>query len=382
MMRARLAALFLAAALAACACSSFDAINPFAGKGPKMAELKPFQATAEARVSWSESVGKSGDYVFTPAVFASSVYAAGSDGEVIRVDDGKLVWKINAGMPLSAGVGTDGKLVAVASPEGDVLVFSAADGSLAWKTKATSEILSPPAVGEGLVVVRSSDNCLAAYDASNGRRKWLYQRPSPSLALRVTAPPVIDGNYVLAGFPGGKLIVVSLNNGVSVWEGTVSLPKGTTELERVADVTSLPVIAGNTICAVAFQGRVACFDLNNGNLLWARDMSSSVGLAIDSRYLFVTDDQGAVHALDLASGSSVWKQDDLAMRRVSAPLPRRGLVAVADAQGIVHFLNRENGAFAARVSTDGSPVRAKPQALGRNLLVQTSKGGLYAIDVE
>ena len=372
----------LIAMLAASACSSLDAINPFASKGPKMVDLKSFQASAQARVAWRESVGKGGGYVFSPAVSGSSIYAAGSDGSVIRVDDGKTVWKINAGLPLSAGVGTDGRRVAVASPKGDVLVFSAVDGTLAWRAKATSEVLSPPVVGEGLVIVRSSDNCLAAYDASDGRRKWLYQRPAPVLALRMTAPPVISGNYVFAGFPGGKLIAVALDNGVSVWEGTVALPKGTTELERVADITSTPVIAERTVCAVAFQGRVACFDLNNGNLLWARDMSSWVGLAMDSRYLFVTDEKGAVHALDLSSGSSVWKQDALFMRRVSAPLPLRGQVVVADAQGIVHFLNRGNGAFAARVDTDGSPVQTAPQVLGDGLLIQTDKGGIYAIDVE
>jgi outer membrane protein assembly factor BamB len=382
MMRARLVVISLVAVFAACACSSLDALNPFAGKGPKMAELTPFQASAKARVMWSESVGKGGDYVFSPAVSGSSVYAAGSDGSLIRVDDGKTVWKINAGMLLSAGVGTDGKLVAVASPEGDVLAFSAADGTLAWKAKASSEVLSPPAVAEGLVIVRSSDNCLSAYEASDGRRKWLYQRPSPALALRMTAPPVISGQHVFAGFPGGKLIAIALSNGAAVWEGTVALPKGTTELERVADVASASVIAGRTVCAVAFQGRVACFDLGNGNLLWARDMSSWVGLAMDSRYLFVTDEKSAVHALDLGSGASVWKQDALLMRRVSAPLPRGEVVAVADAQGIIHFLNRENGAFAARLDTDGSPVSVPPQALERGLLVQTGKGGLFAIDVE
>jgi outer membrane protein assembly factor BamB len=89
-----------------------------------------------------------------------------------------------------------------------------------------------------------------------------------------------------------------------------------------------------------------------------------------------------VHALDFASGSSVWKQDALSMRRVSAPLPQRGLVAVADAQGIVHFLDRESGAFAARVTTDGSPVLVPPYALGRSLLIQTERGGLYAIEAE
>ncbi|MDR0578207.1 MAG: outer membrane protein assembly factor BamB [Candidatus Accumulibacter sp.] len=381
-MRARVALALLAAALSVGACSTLDAINPFTGKKPKMAELKPFTPSRAARVAWSASIGKGGDYVFSPAVSGSSVYAASSDGSVTRIDGGKVVWKIDAGVPLSAGVGTDGNLVAVASPEGDLLVFLAADGKLAWKAKASSEILAPPAVGGGMVVVRSSDNCLTAYDMADGRWKWLYQRPAPSLVLRMTAAPVIDGNHVFAGFPGGKLVAVRLDGGAVAWEGTVALPRGTTELERVADVTSPPVIADRTICAVAFQGRVACFDLNNGNLLWARDMSSAAGLALDSRHLFVTDDKGAVHALDLSGGASVWKQDALSARRVSAPLPRRGVVAVADAEGIVHFLNRDDGAFAARVETDGSPVLTAPRALADGFLIQTSRGGLYAIDAE
>lgn len=375
-----LAAVCLAFVLAGC--STIESINPFVSHGPKMAELKPITVSAQARVIWRESVGKSDFYAFTPAVVGTSVYAAGANGTVMRIDDGALAWKINAGQPLSGGVGADAQMVVVGSPKGDLLAFSSADGTLLWKAKATSEILSPPALGEGLVVVRSGDNRLAAYDAQDGKRKWIYQRPMPALALRVTAAPVVDGKLVFVGFPGGKLIAVSAANGAALWDGAVALPKGTTELDRVADITSTPVISGRTICSVAFQGRVACFDLSTGNLIWARDMSSSAGLAIDARYLYVTDDKGSVHALDMASGASIWKQDKLLNRRVSAPLPLRGLIAVADAQGFVHFLSRDDGSFVARLPTDGSPVVAPLQALGRSLLLQTSNGGVYAIEAQ
>lgn len=376
-----LAAVGLALVLAGC--STIESMNPFASSsGPKMAELQPITTSAQARVVWRESVGKSDLYAFTPAVVGSSVYAASANGTVMRLDDGVQAWKINAGQALSGGVGADAKRVVVGSPKGDLLAFSSTDGTLLWKAKASSEILSPPALGEGLVVVRSGDNSLAAYDVQDGRRKWIFQRPMPPLSLRVTAAPLIDGKYVFAGFPGGKLIAVSTANGAALWDGTVALPKGSTELDRVADITSVPVIAGRTICAVAFQGRVACFDLSNGNLIWAREMSSAAGLAIDSRYLYVSDDKGAVHALDMASGASLWKQDKLFLRRLTAPVPHRGLIAVADVQGIVHFLSRDDGSFAARLPTDGSAVVAPLQALGSSLLMQTSNGGIYAIEAQ
>ena len=363
-------------------CSTLESMNPFASSGPKMAELQAINTSVETRVIWRESVGKSDVYAFTPAVVGSSVYAASKDGMLLRTDDGKLVWKIDVGQALSGGVAADQGMVVVGSPKGDVLAFASSDGKPLWKAKATSEILSPPVLGEGLVVVRSGDNRLAAYDALDGKRKWIYQRPTPALSLRVTAPPIIDGKLVFAGFPGGKLIAVSTANGAAMWDGTVALPKGSTELDRVADITSSPVISGRTICAVAFQGRVACFDLGNGNLIWARDMSSSVGLAIDARHLYVTDDRGSVHALDMASGASIWKQDKLSLRRVTAPVARRGLVAVADVQGVVHFLSREDGSFVSRLMTDGSPVVAPLQLQGGNFLMQTSKGGIFAIEAQ
>ncbi len=141
------------------------------------------------------------------------------------------------------------------------------------------------------------------------------------------------------------------------------------------------MIDGRMICAVAFQGRVACFDMSQGgSLIWSRDISSAAGLALDNRYLFVTDDRGAVHALDRNSGSSMWKQDKLLNRAVSGPAVQGSVVAVADAEGIVHFLSREDGGFVARKKTDGTPVRTPVRTLGSAFLVQTSGGSVSAIE--
>lgn len=379
--------LAIAGALVLAACSTISdtmsSLNPFSNSSPKMAALAPIKATAEARARWTVSTAKAGNYVFAPAVVGSSVYVAGSDGTVAKIEDGAAVWRINAGQALSAGVGGDGRTVAVGTPKGDVLAFSAADGKPLWQAKVSSEVLAAPAVGDGGVAVRSGDNRVFLLDAADGKRKWTYQRATPPLSLRSAAAPVYADKYLFIGFPGGKLVALDLKNGAPVWEGTVALPKGTTELDRVADIVSEPVIDGRQVCAVAFQGRVACFDLGQGGtLLWARDFSSAAGLAIDGRYLFVTDDKGAVHALDRSTGASVWKQDKLLNRRVSGPVVKRGLVAVADGQGIVHFLSRDDGAFAARLPTDGTPVVAPMHIAGNAVLVQTSGGSVVAIDAE
>ncbi len=385
-MSARLISLLAAAGIALSGCSTMsdalNAMNPF-GSGPKMAKLQPISTTADVREIWSVKVGKAGDHIFAPAVVGSAIYAASADGLVSKIEDGKLVWQIKAGQPLSGGVGADGRLVVVGTAKGEVLAFSVDDGKPLWQARASSEVLAAPAVGDDGVAVKSGDNRVFLFDTTDGGRKWVYQRSTPTLSVRSAGSPVFADRYLFVGFPGGKLLALSLQNGAPAWEGAVALPKGATELDRVADVVASPVVDGRQICAVAFQGRVACFDMGQGgSMIWSRDLSSSVGLALDGRYLFVTDDKGAVHALDRLSGSSLWKQDKLLNRRVSGPVVRRGLVAVADAEGIVHFLSREDGSFAARQKTDGSAIRTPVQLSGSTFLVQTSGGYVSAIEAQ
>jgi outer membrane protein assembly factor BamB len=373
----------IAALLMAGACSTVEQLNPFSSSTPKIkpTELATIQPTAELKSLWQVAVGSAGEFSFSPAVVGDSVYAAARDGSVARFDGRRQAWRTAAGQTLSGGVGSDGKLVVVGTPKGEVLAFDAATGRDLWKARVSSEVLAAPAVEDGLVVVRSGDSRIFGFDAVDGKRRWVYQRSTPALSLRSNVGVVMAGRVTLAGFPGGKLLAIANNNGAAVWEVTVALPKGSTELERVADVTSLPVPSGNTVCAAAFQGRVACFDAASGNTLWSRDMSSSAGLDVDSRHVYVTDDKGAVHALDRSSGASIWKQDKLAQRGLTRPLALGSHVAVADFQGVVHLLRREDGAFAARTTTDGSAVRAEPVRFGQGLMVQTVNGGLYALEV-
>lgn len=388
----RLRACALAAVLAsflAAGCSSLPSANPmdwFGSKptGPKPAELPALASPAATRVIWSASIGASEGFVFTPVLSDGTVYAAARAGTVVALDaaTGQARWRVAAGTRLSGGVGSDGTLVVVASDEGEVIALEAKSGVVRWRARVSSEVLSAPKLADGMVVVRSADSRIFAFGAEDGKRRWVYQRAAASLIVRSPAGVTLHLGNAYAGFSGGKLVAIALNNGLLRWEGTVALPKGATELERVTDIVGDPAPLGREICAAAYQGRVACFDAQNGNPLWGREMSSLTGLSFDARYAFVSDDKGAVHAMDRANGRSVWKQDRLANRQLTLPVALGTEVGTGDLQGFVHFLARESGAFVARVATDGTPIRAAPQRLADGILVQTQGGGLYALGLK
>ena len=313
-------------------------------------------------------MGKSEPYVLTPAVAGGSVFVAAADGALSRFDNGKEVWRISTDQTISGGVGSDGKVVVVGTPKGEILAFDAAGGKPMWKAATGTEILAAPAVVRDLVIVRGSDSRIEAFEVAGGKRRWIYQRSTPALTLRSNVGVAVLPSGVAAGFPGGKLVLISLANGAQLWEAAVAIPKGSTELERVADITSSPAFvstaAGDNICAVAFQGRVACFSVSNGNQVWSRDISSIGGLDADGKAVYVSAEQGAVLAFDISNGFNLWKQDKLVNRSLSRPLVIGDAVLVADSLGTVHALNRQTGAFAARMNTDEQPHRRRAAAHG------------------
>lgn len=356
--------------------------------GPEVKEppmpLADFKQKATAKLLWSASVGEAEGYIYTPAVDAGSVFAANTKGEITRVDaaTGKQVWRINAGESISGGVGAGENLVLVGTPKGVVLAYDQ-NGKALWKSKISSEVLSAPKVASGVVVVRSGDSRIFGLSAADGKRKWVYERATPSLTLRSSAGVTLADGAAYVGFAGGKMVALKADDGKLLWEASVALPKGVTEIERIADITSLPVVDGRYVYAVAYQGRVAAVDRTNGRVLWNRDISSYTGLAAEDGKVFVTHSGGAVYALDNSSGKSYWRQGGLLNRLVSAPLPMGEYVAVGDLEGYVHFLAKEDGAFAARIQTDKTSVMAQPVAIGEStLMVQTSGGGLYAVSLK
>ncbi len=372
----RVAALLLIALLAGC-----SSLNPFQAKPRNQpAPLTSFTATMATRTLWTANVGKSDDYFLMPAVAQGKVYAAGADGELAGFDisSGKSLWRTKVAGGITAGVATDGVTVVVAGGEGNVLAFDAATGKQRWTAQVSTEILSAPAVGAGTVIVRSIDNKITAYDAESGVRRWFVQRTAPALVLRSAPGIVIHDGVAYVGLPAGRLLALSTTTGVARWEAPIAEPRGATELERVSDVSGMPVLLNRDICAASYQGRIACVDATNGSIRWARDFSAEVGPGIDPRYVFGSDERGNVLALSRESGGSLWRNTSLAWRGLSAPASFGRAVVVGDREGYLHFLSRDDGSLLVR-SRVGDGVRAAPLTVDTSLLVQTTDGKLLAI---
>lgn len=373
-------------------CGSMDKMGGWVGgwlsSAPKVkpADLVEFKPTANLTRAWEANAGAGAPYGFSPASDGQAIYAAGKDGRVIKVDiaSGRELARAELGQPISAGVGVgvgDG-LVLVGTIKGELLALRSNDLKPAWSAKLTGEILSAPAVGYGIVAVRANNGSITLLESADGKRRWSQSYSLPALTLREAGSLALNRQVLFVGQPGGKLTALSLNNGAPLWEAGVGQARGATELERIVDITGAIASDERMVCAAAYQGRVACFDVRDGRPLWARDLSGFNGVDMDERQVYAADEHAIVYAYDKERGVNLWKQAALRDRRSSTPLVFDRWLAVGDYQGYVHVLSRDDGAFVARASTDGSAIRGVMLALDRGFIVQTANGGLYAFKIQ
>jgi outer membrane protein assembly factor BamB len=367
-------------------CASTDeSIPDWAGvKGDvEPAKLVEFSQTAKFEVRWQSTVGNLDTNLLQPALTKDAIYSASVKGSLMRLDraTGKQMWRIETGIVASGGVASGDGIVLIGGDKGDVLAYDE-EGKLRWKSLVSSEVLSISRVTDGMVMVRSGDGRIAGLNAADGKRVWMYERSTPALVVRSHAGVTAQRGVAYAGFAGGKLAAISIKDGEVLWEAQVSQPRGNTELERISDITTDPVVDDEQVCAIAFQGRIACFDTAQGGPLWNRDISSDKGMMVLSKYLYISEVGDSVIALDKTTGSSTWKNAQMLLRGITAPCALGNFVVVGDFEGYLHGLNREDGNFVSRIKLDGGAIIATPLEMDDGLLVQTRGGKLYSLSIK
>lgn len=366
------AAAIVATALLISACSSTDK--------PKPTPLEPLTPTLSGRQVWNARLDNVG-FPLAIAVNGSSVTLAGSAGNVLALsaDDGRVLWQAQAGAPITAGVGSDGRFTAVVTLENQLVVIE--QGQQRWSARLGSRVATAPLVAGERVFVVGVDRVVHAFDALDGGRLWSLQRPGDALTLAQRGVLLPFGDTLLVG-QGPRLAGVDPLKGGLRWEVALASPRGTNEVERLADLVGPASRNGDRVCARAFQAAVGCVDAAKGSLLWTRNAGGVEGVGGDAEMVVGADASGRITAWKAASGEIAWASEGLLHRGLSAPLVLGNSVVFGDLEGQIHFLARDGGAPQLRLPTDGSPVVAAPVAAGGTIVVATRSGGLFGFRLQ
>jgi outer membrane protein assembly factor BamB len=402
-------ALVLAAGLMS-GCAWFSWV-PFVGGGDEApttlepAALTRFDEEVRVQQQWSRKIGNGLGTKFLqmqPAVAGDRVFAADGYGHVEALDrfSGKRVWSTRIGPNprgglgrlnffnrrdpswVTGGVGVAHGYVLIGTGRGEVVALSAADGGEVWRVRVGSEVLAPPIGGARLVFVQTIDGRLLALERDDGRVRWVFDNPVPVLTLRGTSTPVFSGGIVYAGFANGMVAAIRAENGEPIWQHRVMLPEGRSELDRMVDVDSTPVLSGGILYVVSYQGRMKALRASDGSLLWEQEMSSYLDLAEGYRQVYVIDDTDVVKAIDQPTAEASWRQEGLLLRRLSSPVAFSNYLVMADGEGYLHVLAQSDGRFLGRRKVGGKGVRSRPVVADNEFYVLTNNGSLQALSIE
>ena len=313
-------------------------------------------------------------------VAGDAVYAASHRGNLVKMDlaSGNKIWEVSVPERITVGPGSDGRITVVVTTKGTVYAYDDT-GKPAWNVNLGSEVLTEPVVAGGLVIIRALDNRFIGLDSQTGVRKWTYQRQQSALSLRVDYGMLaINNEVIVTGFAGGRFGMISIANGGLIWETPLSFPKGFSEIERLNDVTAKPSLAGETLCAVSYQGRIGCGQARTGAVTWFKDFSSFTGTAQGSEIVFAANEKSHVTAFTTKEGTQVWENTKLTFRDVGEPLAVGRVLLMGDAEGYVHAFSQADGELVARIRHDSSPVTTAPIAVNGLILIESQGGKLAA----
>ncbi|WP_312690661.1 outer membrane protein assembly factor BamB [Kosakonia sp.] len=360
----------------------------------KMSPLPVVENQFTPSTAWSTSVGNGiGDFYSNlhPAFADGVVYAADRHGVVkaVHAEDGREVWSVNLAekdgwfttrsAQLSGGVTVSGGHVYVGSEKARVYALNTSDGSVAWQSKVAGEALSRPVISDGLVLIHTSNGQLQALNEGDGAVKWTVNLDMPALSLRGESAPTAAFGAAIVGGDNGRVSAVLMQQGQMIWQQRISQANGPTEIDRLSDVDTTPVVVNGVVYALAYNGNMTALDLRSGQIMWKRELGSVSDFIVDGNRIYLIDQNDRVLALTTDGGVTLWTQSDLLHRNLTAPALYNGYIVTGDSEGYVHWINVEDGRFVAQQKVDSSGFLTEPVVADGKLLIQAKDGTLYAI---
>ena len=372
-------------------------------KPDKPFPLVSFEVEANLSVLWRRNIGQGMGKKFidlSPAVIGDTVFAADGYGLVVAVEraTGRVKWRTRIGRPMrkgfmnltdrsdtsfvTGGIGVSTAMIYLGTTRGEVVALSAADGEERWRVVLTSEVLAPPTASRDAVYVQTSDGNLFALAIEDGVQLWVFHSQNPLVTLRGTASPVFDSGIVYAGFGNGILVAIDSTSGELLWEQTVSLPEGTSELDRMVDVDGTPLIEQGAIVASAHQGSMVAMRRADGQPLWKAEIASTRALQSGYGLVFAISDENEIVGVEQRDGTVAWRQDKLLRRELTDPLAFSNYIFVGDLRGFVHVIAQSDGRFISRRRVDSAAIQPTLTQVEGMVYLQTKSGRLIALELD
>ncbi len=313
----------------------------------------------------------------------STVTAFGTDGQ--RLWSTSLVPReADEGEASSGGLGYGNSLLFVTSGHSTLSALEPASGSVLWTQRFEFPAIYPPIVYGDSVFLVTLNNRAWSIEVSTGRRNWSVGSTYADAAPAGEVSPAAGSGAIFFPFPSGEVITVDALTGQRIWSHFAGGRREPDATYRITGISSSPVLSGNRLYVSNQAGALTALDAGSGIPIWTVPEGSANAVLAVGDSVFAMTGTGELVRLDAASGRRLWAT---ALPHFTRESPRRrkeihvhygpllagGRLIVASSDGELRSYDPESGEELASTSIAGGA--ASMPAIVNGVLYQVSKSG-------
>eukprot|EP01012_Entosiphon_sulcatum_P033749 TRINITY_DN42732_c0_g1_i1.p1 TRINITY_DN42732_c0_g1~~TRINITY_DN42732_c0_g1_i1.p1 ORF type:complete len:395 (-),score=37.37 TRINITY_DN42732_c0_g1_i1:11-1195(-) len=251
---------------------------------------------------------------------------------------------------------TDGKLLYIASVEGDVFAIepkgdytdpeAGRQEIIKWSYRGTDSVKSSLMMYNGNIIVVNTKGKVTALNMANGTMSWTSNLPTIDGGLQ--SSPVASGPYIYIGSPDYNLYALNVANGNVVWNFPTD-----------GIINGSPVVYGGNIIFGSADNYVYCVDSAAKTARWKFKTNDRVHAtpSVYGQVVYAGGYDSYIYALNIIDGSIKWKYQTGALIQASL-LATDGSVYVS---GFDKEMYKFDTSGTLRWRTDvGGPIQCSP----------------------
>lgn len=321
-------------------------------------------------------------FIYTPDSFVSAFNA----------EDGSSLWSIylkpekKQDAILGGGIAYNNGVLYVSTPFAELFAVDVATGKPKWSVKTSGPLRSAPTLADGRVYVVTINNELYAIDHNSGDVLWQHSGIMEFAGLLGGCSPACEKDVVIAPYTSGEVYALKADNGFPLWTESLASVHRTDSNAGMPHIHAKPVIDSGNVYIVSNAGRMACFDLRNGAIVWEKEIGGASTPLIAGEFLYLVTSDNDLVCLTKKDGLvcwtlalPMWKNQAKRKDRIvwNGPLMAGGRLLLTGSKGRLMAVNPENGEWDYEYNVPGS-VMVAPVAVNGMVYVVTDSGQLVA----
>lgn len=355
----------------------------------------------EFTLQWSAPIGEGDSRRYRinadPVAAQGQVFTLDAQALVTATSsDGQTLWTYDL-TPARDGVGDanggglafgENKLF-VTSGYGTLTALDPKTGLPVWVHDLNAGGTGTPSVYDGVVYVVAGDGTAVALEADTGRIRWEVDAATSSDAgVDGGAAPAVTKKFVVFALSSGEIFSVFRKGGLRYWSNLMAGKRVGVAAATINDITSDPVVVGNTVYVGSHSGRLAALEVSSGKRLWTLQEGALGPVWPVAGSIFFVSDNNKLMRVRAKDGRIVWSVDlpmftkynpksSVSVFAHYGPVLAGGRLVIASDDGLLRLFDPVSGALQRSLPIPGGATTS-PIVVNGTMYIVSGKGELHA----